>query len=721
LIHKKHKPKIERYDVANLLSDPNVKMQYQTALSEELCKVDSSKCPTDRLEDVFEIVRKCASSTIGILKPSQQRHFSQDSFLCALIDKRSKLRTQLSADNSAIDRTTLRTQVNKAEKEIQNRLSEIAIARADNLCESINNTDSSRQMYAAVKELANVSKKSSIIYVHNKKGLNICSDEMKASTIQEYFKEQFTDATDGPLPAFEGDPAPLTKPISYFEVEDAVAKLKNGKSNGPDNIPNELLKAWHPDFNHAYAEIINESFATQTHIPSIGKGILTPLQKPGKPKGPLKSLRPLMLLNGSRKILSLITLKRICNKIDTYTGPWQAAYKNSRSCADIVWAQRMLISVVKNKEWEYSKMGIDMSAAFDTIKRKTILRLLETAGCTDDEVRLVRYLLSNTKLQVRVKQELSDWFESSIGAFQGDSLSGKLFTLVLAGGLYELREKLERCEPPISIEGVPEEWEYADDVDFGDEEMEQLIALFPDIKQILSTWNLFVNDTKTEFARIHLADPKELTPSRKSIRKEKLEPWRKNKSLGSLLCSEEDINRRCQLGNLAFSNFDKVWLQGPKIPLRTKIKLYDSLVASVILYNSNSWAAPAVFLDKLDITHRKHLRRILNIYWPKGVISNTELYKRCNTNKLSERACKYRWTMFGHILRRDEQTPAFASLKFAICNCHKSRKGRHQSNLLNLLIDDLKVRNLKLDSIGDLYNLRRVAFERAYWRNCFVV
>ncbi len=89
--------------------------------------------------------------------------------------------------------------------------------------------------------------------------------------------------------------------------------------------------------------------------------------------------------------------------------------------------------------------------------------------------------------------------------------------------MYELREKLERCEPPISIEGVPEEWEYADDVDFGDEDMEQLVALFPNIKQILSTWNLFVNDTKTEFARIYLADPKELTPSRKSVRKEKLE------------------------------------------------------------------------------------------------------------------------------------------------------------------------------------------------------
>ena len=80
------------------------------------------------------------------------------------------------------------------------------------------------------------------------------------------------------------------------------------------------------------------------------------------------------------------------------------------------------ISVVKNKQWEFSEMGIDMSAAFDTIRRSTILGLLKDAGCTDDEVRLVRYLLSNTKLRVRVNNDMSVEFESSLGAFQGDSL-----------------------------------------------------------------------------------------------------------------------------------------------------------------------------------------------------------------------------------------------------------------------------------------------------------
>ena len=47
-------------------------------------------------------------------------------------------------------------------------------------------------------------------------------------------------------------------------------------------------------------------------------------------------------------------------------------------------------------------MGIDMSAAFDTIKRSTILNLLADAGCSDDDIGLVRFLLSNTKIRVRV-------------------------------------------------------------------------------------------------------------------------------------------------------------------------------------------------------------------------------------------------------------------------------------------------------------------------------
>ena len=167
--------------------------------------------------------------------------------------------------------------------------------------------------------------------------------------------------------------------------------------------------------------------------------MITPLQKPNKPKGPIKNIRPLTLSNAARKILSLLTLRRIQKQVDNYTGPWQAAYKQGRSCGDLVWCQRMLTAVVMEKNWSFHKMGIDMSAAFDTIQRSTIINLLKDAGCSEDEIRLVRFLLSNTVIKIRVNSAYSAEFIITLGSFQGDSLSGCLFTLVLAGALYHLR------------------------------------------------------------------------------------------------------------------------------------------------------------------------------------------------------------------------------------------------------------------------------------------
>jgi hypothetical protein len=60
----------------------------------------------------------------------------------------------------------------------------------------------------------------------------------------------------------------------------------------------------------------------------------------------------------------------------------------------------MLLSVVMSKHWDFYKMGIDMSQAFETIKRAKILDVLHQAGCNEDKLRLVRLLLAGTKLKV---------------------------------------------------------------------------------------------------------------------------------------------------------------------------------------------------------------------------------------------------------------------------------------------------------------------------------
>ena len=111
-----------------------------------------------------------------------------------------------------------------------------------------------------------------------------------------------------------------------------------------------------------------------------------------------------------------------------------------------------------------------------------------------------------------------------------------------------------------------------------------------------------------------------------------------------------------------------------------------------ILYNCNNWAAPKKFLDKLDACHRRHLRTITSHHWPDSVISNNALYKMCNVVPLSVRVNQQRWSMFGHVLRMPENTPAQQALEFAVLGSSKYRscRGRHCSNLLSLLQADLR-------------------------------
>ena len=96
-------------------------------------------------------------------------------------------------------------------------------------------------------------------------------------------------------------------------------------------------------------------------------------------------------------------------------------------------------------------------------------------------------------------------------------------------------------------------------------------------------------------------------------------------SLGSKLCSNEDIKRRSILANLAFQNYKKVWEQGKRIPLKTRLKIYEAQVVSVLMYNCSCWAASKQLLNKLDICHRKHLRQIIRMTYP-NIIKNDTLY-----------------------------------------------------------------------------------------------
>lgn len=70
---------------------------------------------------------------------------------------------------------------------------------------------------------------------------------------------------------------------------------KNGKSAGKDRKKAEQLKDCSTTVYNGIAEYLNQTAKTGQYAQEIKEGMLVPLQKTGKPKGPAESLRPIIL------------------------------------------------------------------------------------------------------------------------------------------------------------------------------------------------------------------------------------------------------------------------------------------------------------------------------------------------------------------------------------------------------------------------------------------
>ena len=186
----------------------------------------------------------------------------------------------------------------------------------DNLASEIDKChNDNTKMYQAVKCINR--KPLQNLMVHDKAGRNLTEPNAVYHIIRDHFKAHFNYPKESKLEPFIGNSRPLDKPITKDEVAKSIYKLQNNITPGYDQIPPELLKYAPPESYDLVAESLNNIFAKHEYI-NVGIGLRTALQKPGKPKGPTRSLRRMSLLIMIRKIISSIVLSRIQPTMEKY-------------------------------------------------------------------------------------------------------------------------------------------------------------------------------------------------------------------------------------------------------------------------------------------------------------------------------------------------------------------------------------------------------------------
>ncbi|KAK6749581.1 hypothetical protein RB195_001910 [Necator americanus] len=76
---------------------------------------------------------------------------------------------------------------------------------------------------------------------------------------------------------------------------------------------------------------------------------------------------------------------------------------------------------------------------------------------------------------------------------------------------------------------------------------------------------------------------------------------------------ERDVQQRCAKATSAFNSLTKCLWSTP-ITNEVKLLVYLSTIRSIMMYGSETWAAPPTVMERLDCTERKLLGRLLGYF-----------------------------------------------------------------------------------------------------------
>ena len=149
--------------------------------------------------------------------------------------------------------------------------------------------------------------------------------------------------------------------------------------------------------------------------------------------------------------------------------------------------------------------------------------------------------------------------------------------------------------------------------------------------------------------------------------------------MGSKLGTEDFQNRKL-LTNLAY-NLVKTIFQNKNTTASAKLIIFNSLLESIFMYNSELWAVNKSLENKIDIFQRQLLRQIFNIRYGEigeNWLSNDQLCEVTKQTPWSKKISERRLRFFGHICRLPQRLVLSESLRPT-----KKPKGRSQAIYLS--------------------------------------
>lgn len=347
---------------------------------------------------------------------------------------------------------------------------------------------------------------------------------------------------------------------------------------------------------------------------------------------------------------------------------------------------------------------IDFERAFDSLNRNEMWTILASYGIPEKLLNIIKSLYRDTRCQVIHRGKPGRQFRVETGVKQGCILSPLLFIIVLDWVMRKANVKARGIQ-----------WNMTDrleDIDFADD-ICALTHRFQDMDEKLKLLikyagqvGLKINVEKTKLLRINAETTRIL-----KIGSEEIEEVDSFCYLGSKITgdggADKDVQNRIRKARTAFEMLRNVWYS-TQISKNLKLRIFKSNVLSVLLYGCETWKITENITSSIQVFVNKCLRRIRMITWP-NVITNDDLWRWSNVEKLDIQIKRRKWNWIGHTLRKPAEDVARAALDW---NPQGKRKvGRPKSTWRRSVIAEAETN-------GKTWNeLKTMAPNRIRWRN----
>ena len=438
------------------------------------------------------MVDTCLKVGEEVLDKKERTKTCQDKEIKRLSEMRQTIKRQILDSEKPEKIEKLKLESKYVKKEIDRRLRKKEEEEVNKKMEHLEAIKDDNTKYHYVMRDINKPTHKVPILVKDENGDIPGSTAGKIAEIERYFKKTLSP------PHMENEflnvpPTKMTKKFTAFEIQRIAKRLGNDKAAGPDKLAAEFIKNAPLVIHEEIATIYNITAETGDVPTAMIHGLLCPLQKPGKKKGPPENLRPIILLSILRKILTIALLDRTWQRMEKKIPKSQAAYQRGRGTTEQVLALKILIEkAIISTDYDLHILLLDMSKAFDTVNRKTLLTDLQST-LDPDELHLLAVLTNRPLISIFLDGEQGDGFHTYVGICQGDCLSAVLFIFYLSCALKD-SQNVQVIRDLTAFLDVY----YADDLTFATTSSAHRTEIKISTPQKLKAYNLFVNLDKTE-------------------------------------------------------------------------------------------------------------------------------------------------------------------------------------------------------------------------------